>query len=83
MPDEAPWYTRDIVFSDRPNEKFMVQYRNVIDGIKALLGDPALADKLVYRPSRIFTNKSKKSRIYSEMWTGMWWTAVQVRRYYK
>ena len=81
MPDEAPWNIRDIVFSDRPNEKFLVQYRDILDAIKALMGDPAFEDKLVYKPSRVFTNKSKKSRIYSEMWTGMWWSAVQVRLY--
>ncbi|THU92521.1 hypothetical protein K435DRAFT_671964, partial [Dendrothele bispora CBS 962.96] len=43
-------------------------------------GDPAFADHLVYKPSRMFTNssKNKESRIYSEMWTGKWWWAVQV-----
>ena len=78
MPSEAPWSTRDIVFSDRPNDRYTVQYRDVIDGVKALLGDPSLADKLVYRPKRVFTDRSKTSRIYSEMWTGLWWSAVQV-----
>lgn len=78
MPSEAPWSTRDIVFSDQPNNHYTVQYRDVIDGVKALLGDPSLADKLVYRPKRVFTDKSKKSRIYSEMWTGVWWSTVQV-----
>ncbi|EIM79383.1 uncharacterized protein STEHIDRAFT_36669, partial [Stereum hirsutum FP-91666 SS1] len=54
MPSEAPWSTRDIVFSDQPNDHYTVQYRDVIDGVKALLGDPSLADKLVYRPKRVF-----------------------------
>lgn len=78
MPSEAPWVTTQISFTDRPNEKFFVQYRNVLDAVKALLGDPELAKHLVYKPSKVFTDPSRESRIYSEMWTGKWWSEVQV-----
>lgn len=81
MPSESPWFSRNLSFTDRPDEKYQVHYRDVLQGIKALLGDPGLADHLVYRPSRVFTNRSKDNRIYSEMWTGVWWTTVQVRSY--
>lgn len=42
------------------------------------MGDPSLAKHLVYRPSRIFTDNSRSKRVFSEMWTGTWWSAVQV-----
>lgn len=78
LPDDMPWSSQNIVFTDRPQEKHLIQYRNVIDAIKALLGDPALSKHLVYRPSRVFTDSSRTRRIYSEMWTGTWWSTVQV-----
>ena len=49
--------------------------------LKALLGNPAHADKIVYRPSHVFTEESRKGRVYTEMWTGNWWHAVQVRQH--
>lgn len=77
MPSEAPWTTTQLSFTDKPEEKFFVQYRNVLDAVKALLGDTELAEHLVYRPSRVFTDNSRKSHVYSEMWTGKWWSSVQ------
>ncbi|EPS95130.1 hypothetical protein FOMPIDRAFT_1133006, partial [Fomitopsis schrenkii] len=77
MPDRAPWMEQWITFKDRPGEKHLVQYQDIIMAIKALLGNPAHAGKIAYRPSRVFTNHSKDSRVYTEMWTGKWWHAVQ------
>lgn len=45
----------------------MVQYRDILDGVKALLSDPSLLEKLVYRPKRVFTDQARKSHIFSEM----------------
>ena len=81
MPDRAPWMEQWITFKDRPGEKHLVQYRDIIIAIKALLGNPAHADKIVYRPSHVFTEESRKGRVYTEMWTGNWWHAVQVRQH--
>lgn len=67
-----------MIITDRPEEKHPIQYRNVIDAVKALLGDPSLSKHVVYRPSRVFTDSSRTRRIYSEMWTGTWWSTVQV-----
>ncbi|KAL6301703.1 hypothetical protein BKA93DRAFT_818859 [Sparassis latifolia] len=33
---------------------------------------------MVYVPKRIFTDQNKDNRIYSEMWTGLWWNTIQV-----
>ena len=38
----------------------------------------AFANDIVYRPKKIFTDSSKTTRIYNEMWTGDWWHSVQV-----
>lgn len=78
IPERVPWQEKWLSFKDRPEERHLVQFRDIISAIKALLGNPAHAGQIVYRPQRIFTDKSRESRIYTEMWTGLWWHAVQV-----
>jgi hypothetical protein len=50
-----------------------------VEAVKSLLGDPALASHIVYKPTKVFTNDDKTDRIYTELWTGQWWHVVQVR----
>ncbi|THU83763.1 hypothetical protein K435DRAFT_620854, partial [Dendrothele bispora CBS 962.96] len=75
------WQTKRIRFQDRAgrgvDEAFTIYHRDPIKAIQALWGDPALADHLVYKPSRMFADGDQSCRIYSEMWTGKWWWAVQ------
>jgi hypothetical protein len=78
IPDRARWKTCHLSFKDRLDEKYRIQYRDPIEAIKSLWGDPAFAQHLVYAPKRVFSDANKKNRIYSEMWTGTWWGAVQV-----
>ncbi|KAH9924485.1 uncharacterized protein B0H18DRAFT_877763 [Fomitopsis serialis] len=78
LPERARWKERWLSFKDRPGERHLLQFRCIIEAIKALLGNPAHADHIVYRPSWMFSDETKKNRIYSEMWTGKWWHAVQV-----
>lgn len=56
----------------------MVQYRNPLQAISTLLGNPAHTNDIVYKPCKVFSDETKKNRIYTEMWTGKWWHAVQV-----
>lgn len=78
IPDRATWKSKHISFRDLPKEKHLIQYRDPLDAIRSLLGNPSHASHIVYRPSRIFTDSQRKDRIYSEMWTGKWWSSVQV-----
>ena len=78
LPERAEWQERWLTFKDRPNEKHLLQFRDIIQAIRALLGNPEHADKIVYRPRKIFRDASRTKRIYSEMWTGQWWHAAQV-----
>ncbi|KAI6007911.1 hypothetical protein EDC04DRAFT_2871608 [Pisolithus marmoratus] len=64
---------------DSPEDKHMVHYRDPLEAIKALLGDPALAKHIVYKPKCIFTDVTKEKRVYNEMWTGSWWEEMQAK----
>ncbi|KAL0063613.1 hypothetical protein AAF712_009470 [Marasmius tenuissimus] len=50
-----------------------------LKAIKALWGDPSLAEHLVFKPSKMFSDSGKTRRNYLEMWTGKWWWAMQSR----
>ncbi|KAG1892509.1 hypothetical protein F4604DRAFT_1566002 [Suillus subluteus] len=78
VPPRACWKTRELWFKNDPEHKHIIYHRNPIDAVKTLLGNPAHTNNIVYRPKRVFTNASRDSRIYNEMWTGDWWNTVQV-----
>ncbi|KAI1785454.1 hypothetical protein LXA43DRAFT_976229 [Ganoderma leucocontextum] len=80
VPERAgQWYLKRLSFQDCPDQKFTIRHRNVLDAIRSLWGDPALAKYLVYKPRHVFADATKQKRIYSEMCTGNWWHAIQSR----
>lgn len=79
VPERAKWKRRELWYKSDPEDKHVIHYRDPKEVISALLGNPAHAKDIVYRPRKIFKNASKTTRIYNEMWTGEWWNTVQVR----
>lgn len=79
IPARAKWKLKELWFKSDPDHKHFIYYRDVLEAIEALLGNPAHAKDIVWKPRRVFTNAVKTKRIYNEMWTGDWWWAVQVR----
>ncbi|KAJ3493238.1 hypothetical protein NLJ89_g11065 [Agrocybe chaxingu] len=81
IPDRAGiWKTEDLFFDDAPDVPYTIRYRNPLEAIMSLWGDPSLAKHLVYRPQKVFTDEDRTSRVYTEMWTGDWWNGVQVKK---
>lgn len=76
IPSRALWHTTYLSFPDNPEEQHMVQYRDPLEAICTLLGNPAHAKNIVYKPCKVFADESKENQIYSEMWTGKWWHAL-------
>jgi hypothetical protein len=74
------WITEKLAFEEAPGEVYTIHYRNVIDVIRGLWGDPKLAQHMCYKPAKVWTRRDKRTRkrIYREMWTGKWWHAIQV-----
>ncbi|KAH9484401.1 hypothetical protein JR316_0003882 [Psilocybe cubensis] len=79
MPDKAgKWKVRKLAFKDRLEETFTIRYRNPVEAVKSLWKDPQLSKSMVYQPAKVFSgNVEDKNRIFSEMWTGKWWHAIQ------
>ncbi|KAF5381819.1 hypothetical protein D9757_008321 [Collybiopsis confluens] len=73
------WFTKELSFRDQPDDHFIMHHRDPVQAIKALWGDPAFAKHLVYKPGKLFygSKQTESYRMFSEMWTGGFWNAVQ------
>ena len=60
------------------NEAFEVFYRDVLECIEALFGDPEFAPILLLVPERHYSDADHTVRVYFDMHTGKWWWATQV-----
>lgn len=81
MPDRAgKWKKKTLRFRDQSEDTYVIRYRNSLEAVKTLLGDPRYRDDIVYKPTTLFKKGSTKEedQIYSEFWTGKWWNDVQV-----
>jgi hypothetical protein len=78
VPPRAAWKTQEIWFKSDPDDKHIIHYRDPLDAVRTLLGNPAHASDIVYKPRKIFRDASRSTRIYNEMWTGEWWNTIQV-----
>ncbi|KAJ7318309.1 hypothetical protein DFH08DRAFT_1036468 [Mycena albidolilacea] len=55
-------------------------YRNPIECVKELLGNPSFAGKQGYKPIRVykrFKDGQYSNQEFTEMWTADWWWAIQ------
>ncbi|PCH34487.1 hypothetical protein WOLCODRAFT_61054 [Wolfiporia cocos MD-104 SS10] len=59
-------------------ETYQVYFRDIIECIKALFGDPEIACYLVFAPERHYANAQKTVRLYHDMHTGDWWWTAQL-----
>ena len=55
-------------------------FRDPIECLSELLGNPAFIDYISYAPERVYSDDEGKERIYDEMWTAEWWWETQVGR---
>ncbi|KAI0349245.1 hypothetical protein OH77DRAFT_1415395, partial [Trametes cingulata] len=75
LPTGRPRFQREeIIVAD---EAFEVYFRDVLECIKALLGDPEFAPLLLLVPERHYADPEHEDRVYFDMNTGKWWWATQ------
>ncbi|THG93027.1 hypothetical protein EW026_g8086 [Hermanssonia centrifuga] len=58
-------------------ESYDVHFRDIIECVQALYGDPEFARHLVFLPERHYADADHTKRLYHDMHTGKWWWAVQ------
>ncbi|KIJ62538.1 hypothetical protein HYDPIDRAFT_135569 [Hydnomerulius pinastri MD-312] len=75
LPSSRPRFQREQIIV--AGEAFDVYFRNIIECIKALFGDPEFTPYLLLQPERHYVDDTKKERVYFDMNTGKWWWATQ------
>ncbi|KAI0054641.1 hypothetical protein BV25DRAFT_1816783 [Artomyces pyxidatus] len=58
-------------------ETYEVYFRDVMECVRELYGNPEFAHYMAYAPERHFADEEMKNRLYGEMHTGDWWWHVQ------
>ncbi|OJT12555.1 hypothetical protein TRAPUB_10899 [Trametes pubescens] len=65
---------REIVVA---GEVFEIFYRDVIQCIRSLIGDPKFAGLLVFAPEKHYADAGHTARVYFDVHTGKWWWETQ------
>ncbi|KAI0342948.1 hypothetical protein BDW22DRAFT_1318377, partial [Trametopsis cervina] len=60
-------------------ETLEVWYRDPIECIRELIGNPQFTERLAYAPQRVYRDFQGNTRHIDEMWTGNWWWETQLR----
>jgi len=55
VPNRAKWKTQELWYKSDPKDKHIIHYHDLKELISALLGNPAHAKDIVYRPKKVFT----------------------------
>jgi hypothetical protein len=76
LPGRPPFYCKVL---DIGHERLEFYYRDALECIRSLFGDPQYAQDLVFAPERHYTDHERKTRVYHEMYTCDWWWSIQVR----
>ncbi|KAJ7204055.1 hypothetical protein GGX14DRAFT_398364 [Mycena pura] len=59
-------------------EAYDVYFRDILECVKALYGDPEFAVHLKVAPERHYADEDQTVRLYHDMHTGKWWWATQI-----
>ena len=70
LPSRPRFIWKEIVAG---RESFDVYFRDVVECIRELYGNPEFAHTLVFAPKQHYVDKTKKEHLYHEMHTGDWW----------
>ncbi|KAI0316531.1 hypothetical protein OF83DRAFT_239726 [Amylostereum chailletii] len=75
LPGRPPFQREEVVVG---GQAFDFYYRDIIECIKALFGNPEFQPWLVFAPERHFSDVDHTVRLFHDMHTGKWWWATQV-----
>ncbi|PSR81411.1 hypothetical protein PHLCEN_2v4278 [Hermanssonia centrifuga] len=85
LPTGLDWQCKEVIQTgdlmnangEALTETLEVWYRDPMDCIRELLGNPLFAKMLAYAPERVYHNKEGINRHIDKTWTGNWWWDLQ------
>jgi len=76
LPGWPPFQSKELLISQ---ERLHFHYRDALECIRSLFGDPQYAQDLVFAPERHYTSHERESHLYHKMYACDWWWTIQVR----
>ncbi|KAH7903989.1 hypothetical protein BJ138DRAFT_1107200 [Hygrophoropsis aurantiaca] len=78
LPTRRPQFQREEI--EIAGESYDVYFRDILECVKALYGDPEFARYLVFTPERHYSDANRTMRMYHDLHTGKWWWDTQTKR---
>jgi hypothetical protein len=63
---------------DAITEELEIWHRDLVDCVRALIGNTTLNDHITYAPVQLYEDETCEVRVYEGMETGDWWWDTQV-----
>lgn len=87
LPSGPEWICKDMTQEgdlmdengDPKKEQLELWYRDPVECVRELIGNPMFAKILGYAPTQVYHDPNGRIRHIDEMWTGTWWWKMQVR----
>jgi hypothetical protein len=79
LPSGPQWLMQNVqVPGDPTSIDLTLYYRDSLEVFKFLFGNPVYTGFMTYEPHRIYTNRRREKRVYTDMMTGDWAWECQV-----
>ncbi|KAJ7436127.1 hypothetical protein FB451DRAFT_1344679 [Mycena latifolia] len=76
---DIPDLNKDPTGATMRSERLELWWRDPVECVAELTGNPAFKEVMRYAPEKVFTAKEGGLEVINEMWTASWWWEIQKR----
>ncbi|KAJ7127996.1 hypothetical protein C8R44DRAFT_548014, partial [Mycena epipterygia] len=76
---DLPDLDKDPTGATMKSERLDLWWRDPVECVAELIGNPAFKDAMRYAPQRLYADKEGDVEVIDEMWTASWWWEIQKR----
>lgn len=76
---DIPDLEKDPTSKTMKTETVELWFRDPVEYVAELIGNPMFKDAMRYAPEKLFTDEAGTDEVVNEMWTAQWWWEIQVR----
>lgn len=75
---DLPDLDKDPTGATMKSERLDLWWRDPVECVAELIGNPAFKDAMRYAPQKLYADKEGEVEVIDEMWTASWWWEIQV-----
>ncbi|KAJ7693514.1 hypothetical protein B0H14DRAFT_3100718 [Mycena olivaceomarginata] len=76
---DIPDLEKDPTSKTMKTETVELWFRDPVECVAELIGNPMFKDAMRYAPEKLFTDEAGTDEVVNEMWTAQWWWEIQKR----